>query len=45
MSVLCVCVFVKCVSAKSCQCIEMGEAVPNESPRFKGPSLTAANFT
>lgn len=32
-------------SVKGCQLVEMGEVVPNESPRSEGPLLTAANFT
>lgn len=43
---VCVCMCVRGVSVKGCQCVEMrGEVVPNESPRSEGLSLTAANFT
>lgn len=42
---VCFCVCVKGVSVKGCQCDEMGEVVPNESPRSTGLSLTTANFT
>lgn len=31
-----VCMCVKGVSVKGCQCVEMGEVVPNESPRSEG---------
>lgn len=40
-----VCMRVKGVSVKDCQCVEMGEVVPNESPRSEGLSSMAANFT
>lgn len=45
MSGVGVCMYVKGLSVKGCQCVEMGEVVPNESPRSEGLSLTAANFT